>query len=180
VQAALETCLPKARAERFASTRARLEIAGLDAALARQAATLPFLITASDAALAAHRAAPTQPDPVRASRVAFAIDEALALDWLRERLASANVGSRWERLALSGFEDQLGSVLRRLTQVALLRGIGASDSVVGEDVSAFLQTEVRGTARFKDMAEEITAAETCDIAMLAAIMRVLESLAPPS
>ena len=70
-------------------------------------------------------------DPLPVARLYFALDEGLDLSWLRSRLQRAPIRSRWDRMALSGLEDELAMALRALTTAAWHAGIRAATPARG-------------------------------------------------
>ena len=89
-------------------------------------AGLPQLLAACDIVCAG--AARDEAALLRAARRHFALDDALDLPWLKAGVQAAPRRGRWDRLALTGLEDDLSAVLRRLASAAMRAGIGGDDA----------------------------------------------------
>ena len=105
--------------------RVEYEQAGVERELAQTMAGLPQMLAACDVVCVA------PPDDeaalLRAARSYFALEIALDLPWLKARIQAAPRHGRWERLALTGLEEDLAAVLRRLAAAAMRAGIGGDD-----------------------------------------------------
>lgn len=179
VMDALPQVLPPEASAQLQTESGLMASRGLADGIAANAAALPFLLPASDAALVARREPAAQNDPVRAARVLFALDQAMDLDGLRARAAAAPIRSRWDRLALTGLRDEIAAILRRLTSQALAHGVATDDPVsTGQAVRGFLERQVHGHTRFQELSQDLARAGTMDVSMLAVAVRVLADLAP--
>ena len=160
--------------------RAEIENAGGDPAVARQIANLPLLLAACDIV----RTAPAGADEaglLGVARVYFALDGALDLPWLRRQLRTAPRRSRWDRLALTGLEDDLSSHLRALTQAAIASGVkGGDPSATESSAEAWLAHEVPPVVRYRALLEELRQMPEPDLAVLTVAVRTLAELVPRS
>jgi len=177
----LEDLLARDQAVAFAGIAAGWREAGLGADLAREVATLPYRLDACDIVAAARQLSsgngPDSGDLAALARIYFALAAELGIAWLRSRLLSAPVASRWDRLALTGLEDELSGVLRRLA-LAAVGAIGrdvARDSLPDE-VRRWLDADVHGTGRYRRVLAELGAGQTPDLAMLTVAVRALSAL----
>ncbi|MCX7630123.1 MAG: NAD-glutamate dehydrogenase [Geminicoccaceae bacterium] len=180
----LEEVLPADRLAALEREWTRLAAAGLEPRLVRRAAALPFLGLAAEAAAVALepsvRGADETVAPLVAARVYAALETALGLGALRERLTGVPLRSGWDRMALAGLEDQLARDLRRLAGGALRAGLRPADPAAAErEVRLFLETEIRGLARWRALLAELLAAPVLEIAMLVVAQRALAELACP-
>ncbi|MEJ5230747.1 MAG: NAD-glutamate dehydrogenase [Geminicoccaceae bacterium] len=183
VAAHLETVLPSVPAARFAARVQDLRAQGLEPGLARRTAALPFLAMAGDAAMLAldPTVATTEgaPDPLRAARLLAAIDAALELDELRTRIAAVPARSAWDRMAIAGLDDRIGTELRRLAVAALREGLRADGAASAEsEVARFLADRVVGVDRWRTLVGELRAAPEPDLAMGVVAVRTLGELVP--
>ncbi|MFZ1428661.1 MAG: NAD-glutamate dehydrogenase [Geminicoccaceae bacterium] len=157
--------------------------AGVDTGLARTIAKLPHLLAVCDVV----RVAPTGAaiaDPTRAlqtARIYFALDNALDLPWLKTCIQTAPRPGRWDRLALTGLEDDLSRILRGLTAAAMAAGLEASEvDSAAASVSEWLESKVQGVNRFRVLVQELRQLPGADLAMLTVAVRTLAGLVPPA
>jgi glutamate dehydrogenase len=116
-----------------------------------------------------------------AARVYFALDAALDLPWLRRQLRAAPRRGRWERLALTGLEDDLSSHLRALTQAATVGGVQGDDPAATEArARAWLDHEIPPARRYRALIEELRQMPEPDLAVLTVAVRTLAELVPRS
>jgi NAD-specific glutamate dehydrogenase len=111
---------------------------------------------------------------VLVSRVAGA----LRVDGVRGRLAAAPLRSRWDRVALTGLEDQIAGSLREVTRVALAAGLrdGPAETLAAS-VDAHLAGTVGGLAAYREIVGELEATATPDLALLSVVTRSFAKLA---
>jgi glutamate dehydrogenase len=205
LQAALEETLAVNQATILAGTAATHAEAGVDRELARRVAALPYLLAACDIVTVARDlqasspVAPPEPaatdqelpasedttetvegaavDPLPVARLYFALDEGLDLSWLRGRLLRAPIRSRWDRMALSGLEDELAMALRALTVAAWNAGIrAASPEEAAEQIDAWLGANVAGLERYRELMAEIEGNSEPDLAMLSVVVNSASKL----
>jgi glutamate dehydrogenase len=160
------------------ATRAEYEQAGVEPALALAAAGLPLALAACDIACVA------PPDDetalLRAARSYFALENALDVPWLKSRIQAAPRRGRWERLALTGLEDDLSGVLRGLTAAAMRAKIDGDDpQATQHGVEAWLDGTLRaGLRRYRALIGELHQAGEADFPMLTVAVRTLAELVP--
>lgn len=160
--------------------------------LARNVAALPYLLAACDIVTVTRELAGVDPrsaaeagdpaddapvtggvvdDPLPVARLYFALDEGLSLSRLRHHMQAAPIRSRWDRMALSGLEDELSMALRALTMAAWHSGIRAeTPETAATQVEAWLASTLDGLARYRELLAEIDAARDPDLAMLAVVV----------
>jgi len=200
LQAALEETLSANQATVLAGAVAGHAEAGVDRELARRVAALPYLLAACDIVTVARELEggtppptvaemiPTVPasedtdpaengdmgdglDPLPVARLYFALDEGLDLSWLRGRLLRAPIRSRWDRMALSGLEDELAMALRALTAAAWHAGIrAATPEEAAERIDAWLDANLVGLQRYRELLAEIEGTTEPDLAMLSVVV----------
>jgi len=110
-------------------------------------------------------------DPLPVARLYFALDEGLDLSWLRSRLQRAPIRSRWDRMALSGLEDELAMALRALTTAAWDAGIrAATPQEASAQVDDWLKANFSGLERYRELMAEIEGSTEPDLAMLTVVV----------
>jgi glutamate dehydrogenase len=110
-------------------------------------------------------------DPLPVARLYFSLDEGLDLSWLRGRLLRAPIRSRWDRMALSGLEDELAMALRALTVAAWNAGIrAASPEEAATRIDDWLGANLAGLERYRELMAEIEGASEPDLAMLSVVV----------
>ena len=115
------------------------------------------------------------------ARVHFALDGALDLPWLRQQLRSAPRRGRWERLALTGLEDDVSAHLRALTQAAVAGGVvGADPAATAASARDWLDREVPSVRRLRALLDELRQTPEPDLAVLSVAVRTLAELVPRS
>ena len=98
------------------------------------------------------------------------------LPWLRRQLRTAPRRGRWDRLALTGLEDDISSHLRALTQAASSAGAEGADAAATQaNVETWLEREV---PRFRALLEELRQMPEPDLAVLSVAVRTLAELVP--
>ncbi|GBD44439.1 NAD-specific glutamate dehydrogenase [bacterium HR40] len=178
----LEEVLTLDQAEAVAQTVAEWRSAGLDPALARAAATLSCRLDACDIVAAARLAADgpaSEAQLVALARIHFALSAELEIARLRNRLRAIPLSGRWERLAVSGLEDELSNLLRRLVLAAarsLPKAVESNELV--SSLRAWLTSQVHGFARFRRVLDELETDAGADLARLAVAVRALSALEP--
>lgn len=155
--------------------------AGIEPGLARTIAGLPYLLAACDIVCVAPGNATTEDfDPLlRAARVYFALDGILELPWLRSSVKDAPRAGRWDRFALTGLEDDLARILRRLTAAAIAAGLPSDDALAAaESVADWLEGKVKGLPRYRALLQDLRQSPATDLAMLTVAARTLAGLVP--
>ncbi len=178
---ALEEVLAPAQAITFAGTVAAYAEAGLPRPLARQVSALPLFLPASDIVAAAQSWQPEAPveeiDYLAVARIYFALSAALDIAWLSSQLRRAPVKSRWDRLALTGLEEELSNVLRRLTLACVEEiGVVATPDEVRERVETWLDTRLHGPVRYRRLLADLKSVTTPALSMLSVAVRSLSDL----
>ena len=104
---------------------------------------------------------------------------AAPLPWLRRQLRTAPRRGRWDRLALTGLEDDISSHLRALTQAASSAGAEGADAAATQaNVETWLEREVPQLRRFRALLEELRQMPEPDLAVLSVAVRTLAELVP--
>ena len=94
-------------------------------------------------------------------------------------LRAAPRRGRWDRLALTGLEDDISSHLRALTQAASSAGAEGADAAATQaNVEAWLEREVPQLRRFRALLEELRQMPEPDLAVLSVAVRTLAELVP--
>ncbi len=197
LQTSLEETLSANQATVLAGAVAAHAEAGVDRELARRVAGLPYLLAACDIVTVARELQGGAPpptvaefipviqasddtdagengdglDPLPVARLYFALDEGLDLSWLRGRLLRAPIRSRWDRMALSGLEDELAMALRALTVAAWHAGIRATTPAeASAQVDDWLGANLVGLERYRELLAEIEGTTEPDLAMLSVVV----------
>ena len=118
--AALPGVLEGAERDNVQAHADALVSAGVPAALARQVAGMPALLSTFDIV---EVAAATAEDPETVMQTYFHLGSRLELNWLREQILDLPRANRWQALARAALRDDLYSLHRALTQEVL--GAGA-------------------------------------------------------
>ena len=176
---ALAKILPEALpdSERTASrqAQAKLVAAGVPEGLAAR-------IAVSDAAFAAldltEVAAALQCETETVARLYFALGGRLEFPWLRARIDRLATSSHWQTLAKAALRDDLGSMQRQLTAVALRAAPNERDPA--RLVALWEAAHKMLLERFGQVLADMRTAESPDFAMLAVAMRELRNLAARS
>ena len=180
VMGGLESVIGERHAAEIETVRAEIAAAGVEPALALRIAGLPLLLAACDIV----RTAPGGADEaglLAVARVHFALDGALDLPWLRQQLRSAPRRGRWERLALTGLEDDVSAHLRALTQAAVAGGVvGADPAATAASARDWLDREVPSVRRLRALLDELRQTPEPDLAVLSVAVRTLAELVPRS
>ena len=174
----LDDVLGPGQVAAMAAAQAEYEQAGVEPALARTMAGLQQVLAACDIVCVA----PLDDEAalLRAARSYFALENALDLPWLKARIQAAPRQGRWERLALTGLEEDLAGVLRRLTAAAMRAGIGEDNPAATQQrVEAWLDgTLLAGLRRYRALVGELHQAADADLPMLTVAVRTLGELVP--
>ncbi|HET6520388.1 MAG TPA: NAD-glutamate dehydrogenase domain-containing protein, partial [Geminicoccaceae bacterium] len=144
---------------------------GLDDALARRLAGLPYLVPACEVVAVAGQ---TGVEVIEAARVYFALDAALNLDRLRGLLGRAEQRSRWDRLALAALQDDVFRAERRLAVQALADS--AAVAAAAGDIDRWLADHGRGVERSRRLLAELESAPAPDVAMISVAVRSLDGV----
>ncbi|WP_089305969.1 NAD-glutamate dehydrogenase [Geodermatophilus pulveris] len=172
VRAGLASWLLGAEAEAHAARSARLQAAGVPAALAAEVAAAPLLPAALDLAVVAERTgAPIE----LAGRVHQAVAERLALVPLRELVVALPRDRRWPSMARASLRDDLATEQAALTAEVLADRRGAAEDageLLGRWVSGWDGAQQRAAAQLVDIA----AGDRQELAELLVAVRTLRGL----
>jgi glutamate dehydrogenase len=151
---------------------------GIEAALSRRLAGLPYLFPACEAIAVADQVGS---DVVTAARTYFALDAQLHLGRLRGLLERASPRNHWERIALAGLYEDLAEEHRRLTVQAfasrLVQVPGEGDvNALQQAILSWLQRAVAGFGRWQRLLAELDSQSGTDLAMLSVAVRALALL----
>jgi glutamate dehydrogenase len=177
--AALARLLPEALpdAERGAcrQIQARFASAGVPEALAARVAMSESLFAALDIV---EVAAALRCEPETVARLYFSLGGKLEFAWLRARIDQLATSTHWQALAKAALRDDLASMQRQLTAVALRAAPGERDparlAALWEAAHKML------LERFGQVLADLRSAEAPDFAMLSVAMRELRNLAARS
>jgi glutamate dehydrogenase len=156
---------------RFEDSVQGLVGAGVEQALARRVAGLPWLLPTFDIVEVAEAIGR---EPAVVMEAYFALGEQLELDWLYERVIALPRGNRWQALARAALRDDLALLRRTLTREVLQAGgpeSGASDAV-----QAWALGRESRIARARRMLADIRAAEAYDTTTLPVALREIRNL----
>jgi glutamate dehydrogenase len=169
----LEQVLPAAHARDFEAAVHRWAAAGLAESLARHLATLPYLVPACNIVALVEPGG----DHASAARIYFALDAALRVGELEQRIAAMPMGTRWDRMALAGLQDELSHMLRRLTEAAVRTGLdGTSPAATGDAVTGWLEGQVHGLQRYRQLLDELSVTAQPDLAVFSVVSRAFADL----
>jgi glutamate dehydrogenase len=150
-----------AEAEAFHRRRSELEIAGLPAELAREAATAEWLTAVLDVVTVARDASV---GPEEAAACYFALAHDVDFAWLWARADEAGEEDRWQRRAVEGMVEDLMDARRRLARLRL----------GGGEIAA------RPLAALQDLVRDLRAAPRTSLAALQVVVREVCRLAHAS
>ena len=174
----LEAVIGPRHAAEIDLARNEYEAAGIAPDVARHIASLPQLLAACDIVRMAP-AAGGDAALLNAARVYFALDSALDLPWLKARIRATPRRGRWDRLALTGVEDDLSWILRGLTKAAVAAGAVGEDSAAAHGkVEGWLERQLQGLLRYRALLAELREVPEPDLAMLNVAVRTLAELVP--
>jgi glutamate dehydrogenase len=101
--------------------------------------------------------------------VHFALAGELDVPWLRSRIGILPTDTHWQGLAKAALRDELAAMLRAAT----------ADAAAAGGVAPWKQRNAAARERYRQVLNELRAAESPDLAMLSVAMRELRSLATP-
>jgi glutamate dehydrogenase len=137
------------------------------------------LVAASDAALAALPSVALgvehDVDPLVVARIQFLLDDRLALDRVRDRIAALPRADRWQTEARAALRDDFYESQHALTASVLTETdrAGTPEARVDE----WLVAHAPAVARFQELVADVERTETADLAALAVVRRALRDLA---
>jgi glutamate dehydrogenase len=151
---------------------------GIDTAVARQLAALPYLDSACEVMVVAEEVGV---EVLSAARIYFALGAALRLHRLRRRLRTTAARHHWDHLALAGLYDDLFREQRRLAVQALTSPEimpRLDDDDLDADAAAmhWLNAAVGGFPRWQRLFAELEAQPSVNLAMLSVAVRQLGAL----
>jgi glutamate dehydrogenase len=164
--------LPDGERNASRDAQARFAAAGVPGALATQAANFDAQLAALDVIEVAV-AIGCDAEPV--ARLHFALGGRLEFPWLRSRIDRLAADSHWQALAKAALRDDLASMQRQLSAVALRAGGGERDTarlVAGWEAAHRTLLE-----RFGQVLADLRSVASPDLAMLSVAMRELRNLA---
>ena len=178
VMGSLDAVIGPRHAAEIDAARAEYEGAGVSPEVARLIAGLPQLLAACDIVRTAP-AAGGQSAQLDAARAYFALDGALDLPWLKACIRATPRRGRWDRLALTGLEEDLSWILCGLTQAAIAGGaVGKDPADAQERIEAWLAGKLQGLNRYRALLAELREVPEPDLAMLTVAVRTLAELVP--
>ena len=182
IMESLDQVLAEPQAVIRSGTIAGYAEAGVSRELARDIAGLQHLLATCDIVMVAQSTANQKgASTLSVAKVYFALDATLALTWLRGKIQRAVVGSRWDRMALSGLEDELATALRALTAAAINAGVGEDETAdTSQQVQDWTERSLIGLERYRGLVEELESTERPDLAMLNVALGVVGKLLPRS
>jgi glutamate dehydrogenase len=155
----------------FEQRAAALVEAGVPERLARQVAAMPSMLPVFDIV---EVAAVSGRDPETVMRTSFLVSSRLKLGWLRERILELPRNNRWQALARAALRDDLGSLVRVLSQEVLEAGGEEADA---EHAIAAWQAEHEvAVRRCAAILADIQASRTYDTTTLPVALRELRNL----
>jgi len=171
----LPEALPEAERSACRQAQARFVAAGVPEGLAARVAVSDSLFAALDVVEVA-TALHCEPEVV--ARLYFALGGRLEFPWLRSRIDHLASSSHWQALAKAALRDDLASMQRQLTAVALRAAPGERDPA---RLAALWEAAHRMLLeRFGQVLADLRTAEAPDFAMLSVAMRELRNLAARS
>jgi glutamate dehydrogenase len=112
------------------------------------------------------------------ARLYFALGGRLDFPWMRSRIDRLAATTHWQTLAKAALRDDLASMQRQLTAVALRAAPNERDPV---RLAALWETAHKSLLeRFGQVLTDLRGTETADLAMLSVAMRELRNLAARS
>jgi glutamate dehydrogenase len=138
-----------------------------------------YLVAASDAGLAALASVALgfehDIDPRVVTRIQFLLDDRLALDHVRDRIAALPRGDRWQTEARAALRDDFYESQHALTAAVLTET--DRDGTPDARVDEWLAAHVPSVERFQDLVADVERTDTADLAALAVVRRALRDLA---
>ncbi|HTN26949.1 MAG TPA: NAD-glutamate dehydrogenase [Burkholderiales bacterium] len=172
---ALPDMLPESERNACRQAQARFASKGVDEVLAARVATFDSQFAALDVVEVA-AALKSEADVV--ARLYFALGGRLEFPWLRSRIDRLAATSHWHTLAKAALRDDLASMQRQLTAVALRAAPNERDPA---RLAALWEAAHKNVLeRFSQVLADLRTAEAPDLAMLSVAMRELRNLAARS
>jgi glutamate dehydrogenase len=149
-----------------------LEDVGVEHALAQRLITLRFLPQLLDILRIAQEGGH---DPVETARAYYLVSERFACAALRSALRNAPRDERWEKRFAEGLVEDLGRAHRRIARAVLacLPRAGSTEACVRE----INEARPREVAAYREVLEELNAAEGATLAGYAVAVRLLRDIA---
>jgi glutamate dehydrogenase len=174
----LDRVLAQSQRQAFDEAVERYRTLGIEDELARALAALPYMFPACEVVAVADQVGVEVSD---AAAIYFALDCCLCLGHLRDLLQSAQPGTTWGRLALTGLYDDLLEQHRRLAIQALTHGhldaaVDGNHDLAEQRVQQWLDDDVAGIGRWQRVLAELDSQASTDLAMLAVVVRALSGL----
>jgi len=171
----LPEALPDAERGACRQLQARFVSTGVPEALAARVAVTEELFAALDIV---EVAAALRCEPELVARLYFALGGKLEFPWLRARIDQVAASTHWQALAKAALRDDLASMQRQLTAVALRAAPAERDPV---RLAALWETAHKVLLeRFGQLLADLKSAEAPDLAMLSVAMRELRNLSARS
>jgi glutamate dehydrogenase len=145
--------------------------AGVGDALARQVASMPWMLPVFDIL---EVAGATGRDPELVMRTYFRVGSRLKLNWLRERILELPRNNRWQALARAALRDDLQSLLRVLSQEVL--EVGGADLGAEEAFAEWEQAHAPALDRCLEILADIQSSRTYDTTTLPVALREVRNL----
>jgi len=171
----LPDALPDGERTACRQAQAKLAAAGVPEALAARVAIVDSLFAALDAV---EVSAALKCDVDVVARLYFALGGRLEFPWLRTRIDRLATASHWQALAKAALRDDLASMQRQLTAVALRAAPSERDPA--RLVALWEAAHKMLLERFGQVLADLRTAESPDFAMLSVAMRELRNLAARS
>jgi glutamate dehydrogenase len=172
----LDAVLPEVERRRFSGAADEHQGHGVEPALARRLAGLPYLFPACEAIAVADQVGT---EAATAGRTHFALDAQLHLGRLRRQMERLSPRNHWERVALAGLYEDLAEEHRRLTIQAFASRrvqphVDAATAQVQQAIGDWLAGEVAGFGRWQRLLSDLDSG--ADLAMIAVAIRALALL----
>jgi glutamate dehydrogenase len=157
--------------EKFDASAAKLEAAGVSAALAARVAGMPSMFSALDIVEVAGATARSLED---VTATYFRLGSRLELNWLRDRIIELPRANRWQALARAALRDDLYSLHRELANEVLLEGDAETDT--DGEIDAWAERNTTSVERAKGMLDDIKATRVYDMTTLPVALREVRNL----
>jgi glutamate dehydrogenase len=108
-------------------------------------------------------------------RIYFSVGDRFGIDWLREAADGLGADGHWDQLAITAIVDDLYAHQFDLTRKILEAAGGATEAVEGV-IEAWVDTRQAMIERTQQLLDDLKAAPTIDLAMLAVANRQLRAL----
>ncbi|MCB1055445.1 MAG: NAD-glutamate dehydrogenase, partial [Acidobacteria bacterium] len=162
----LPAILPREHRRSFEERAKVLQRAGVPAELARRIASLPFLVSACDIVRIAD-----DREVREVARVYFLIGARLGLGWLRDAARRMTAKNHWQKDALGAIVDDLYA-----HQSILATRVLEAGGDQAKPVERWMDSHRHGVQRLRGLLEELRAAPTIEVSMLAVADHQLRSL----